>query len=94
MGGVTAWHCAENPFVLHNAQYIEAAYIPGVSERLQDQMADAWIRFARTGNPNGDGLPEWKTATGESLPTMLFGGETTVRVDHDLPLQRLFHEEL
>lgn len=93
-GGLTAWHCAENPFVLHNAAYIPAAWLPGVSERLQDQMADAWLRFAACGDPNGPGLPAWPKAEAGALPTMLFGERTAVRVDHDLALQRHFHGEL
>ena len=27
---------------------------------------DAWVRFASTGNPNGDGLIEWPIADGKT----------------------------
>lgn len=44
--GTVAWHNAEEPFVLHNVEYMETAYIPGVNERLQDQMSGAWVSLA------------------------------------------------
>ena len=81
--GTMAWHNAEEPYVFHNAEYIESAYIPGVSEKLQDSMCGAWAAFARNGDPNHDGLPEWPPVTAEKVPTMLFDHECEVRVDHD-----------
>lgn len=28
-------------------------------------MSSAWLNFARTGNPNAEGLPEWEPYTAE-----------------------------
>ena len=30
---------------------------------LSDRMVSYWTNFAKTGNPNGDDLPEWKPCT-------------------------------
>lgn len=88
--GTVAWHNAEEPYVFHNAEYIEAQYIPGVSERLQDQMSGAWVKFAQCGNPNTDLIPDWPVATAESVPTMCFDEVTDLRIDHDRELMEVY----
>ncbi len=42
---------------------------------LMERMMDAWIAFARTGNPNHKGLPEWKPYSAAERPTMIFDNE-------------------
>ncbi len=38
---------------------------------LQDKVAQAWVNFARTGNPSQPGL-EWKPYTTENPQAMVF----------------------
>ncbi len=88
-GGTTAWHNAEEQYVFHNACYIEASYIPGVTEELQDIMCDAWISFARTGDPNHVKMPVWKPVTPDHFETMIFDRKCEMRYDHDGKLYAL-----
>ena len=87
--GSLPWHNFDEAFMFHNAEYIETTYIPGVTERLQDQVAGAWVAFARTGNPNHELLPEWKAVTPDTVPTMLFDRECRVGVNHDKELMEI-----
>ena len=32
---------------------------------LSDRMVTYWTNFAKTGNPNSEGVPEWKPCTAE-----------------------------
>ena len=41
-------------------------------------MMDAWIAFARTGNPNTDSLPEWPAYDKDTRATMFIGPECKV----------------
>ena len=36
-------------------------------------MSAYWINFVKTGNPNGDGLPEWKPFSRTEGSVMEFG---------------------
>jgi para-nitrobenzyl esterase len=73
-------HALEIPFVFDN---VDATPLTGEGpERhaLAARMADAWIAFARTGNPNHEGLPEWPVYDAGKR-TMVFDLETRVEVD-------------
>jgi para-nitrobenzyl esterase len=39
-------------------------------------MSAAWVAFARTGNPNHRGIPQWPAFTGTERSTMVFGNDT------------------
>ncbi|HVN64907.1 MAG TPA: carboxylesterase/lipase family protein [Candidatus Binataceae bacterium] len=46
-----------------------------VPERLATQMQDAWLAFARTGNPACDSIGEWPAFDKSTRATMIFGEE-------------------
>ncbi len=46
---------------------------------LAATMCDAWVQFARTGDPNHERLPHWPAFSAETIPTMIF--DTVSRVD-------------
>ncbi len=47
-------------------------------QKLADQMSSVWIAFARTGNPNTDGVPEWPPFTSTQRATMVFDATSHV----------------
>lgn len=85
VGGAYAWHCSDIPFVFHNSERVPNCNIEGVTERLEDQMAGAWVSFAYTGNPNHAGLAKWEPY-GEKKATMVFDRESKCREDYDTAL--------
>ena len=38
-------------------------------------MSSYWVNFAKTGNPNGKGLPEWPAFDGQQPQTIDLGNE-------------------
>ncbi len=63
-------HALEMPFIFGNFQTDEDSVLRFAwseangqgREELSKRMMSYWANFARTGNPNGPGLPEWKQA--------------------------------
>ena len=78
-GKLGACHALELPFVFGTTK------IPGINkfagkgpdvDRVSEQMMDAWIAFARTGNPNAESIPDWPAYDTEKRAIMLFEKET------------------
>ena len=82
MGGMfKACHALEIPFVFNNP---DIAPFTGKGEdryALAADMSQAWINFARTGDPNGNGLPEWPAYDKEKRATMIFDAPCRVEAD-------------
>ena len=84
-GGVTAFHCAEIPFAFHalNEPHMRVATggVPAALA-LQDNVSQAWVNFARTGNPSQPGLA-WPPYSLARKQTMIFDTVSAVRVHDD-----------
>lgn len=82
-GGVLgAFHTLDIGLVFDNVQ-LPAARTgnTGEARALAGQMADAFIRLARTGDPNGGSLPAWPRYDLERRATMIF--DRDIRVEND-----------
>ena len=76
------FHAAEISFVFDNAGICDH-YSAGDPSAfvLSKQMSTAWVSFARTGNPNHAGLPNWPAYTPDTRRTMYFDTPCSVRND-------------
>jgi para-nitrobenzyl esterase len=84
-----AFHCAEIAFVFDNTDRCETMTGGGAEPRaLAGKMCDAWIQFARTGNPNHPQLPNWPVFSPETIPTMIFDHPSKVEMNPDGAEQR------
>lgn len=85
-GGRAPWHCSDIPFVFHNTELVPSANISGVTPQLEQQIFDAVLAFARTGNPQHSGIPTWPASTPQQENTMLFDSATRLTPNHDKAL--------
>jgi para-nitrobenzyl esterase len=78
-GKLKAFHTLDIPFVFENVDMATA--MTGANQSryaLQDRMSGAWATFARTGNPNVKGLPDWPAFDTARRATMLLDDECKV----------------
>jgi para-nitrobenzyl esterase len=90
-GGMTPFHCSEIGFVFHalNEPHMRLASGGGAASlALQDKVSQAWINFARTGNPSQPGLI-WEPYTVAGRETMIFDSVSGTRPYNDDRLQEL-----
>jgi para-nitrobenzyl esterase len=66
-------HALDIGFVFDNVAYSESMSGTGEEQQaIADMMSEAWLAFARTGNPNHDGLPDWAPYNADERATMVF----------------------
>jgi para-nitrobenzyl esterase len=58
------------------------------AQPLSEKMMDSWIAFAKTGNPNHEGIEEWSKYDINTRKTM-FLGKDTISVDDPMGKQRI-----
>jgi para-nitrobenzyl esterase len=73
-GRPMAFHCSDLSFVFDNMERCETMTGNGPAARaLSAQMSQAWINFARTGDPNHASIPKWNPVKdSDGGQTMIF----------------------
>lgn len=71
-GRMRAFHCIDICFWFYNTDLMFTHTGGGKRPRaLSTKMANSFIQFVKTGNPNGGGLPEWLPYSAEKGETMI-----------------------
>ena len=82
LGGMPrAFHCSDLPHCFANAERCSTTTgDTSEAQEVSNRMSQAWINFARTGNPSQPGLA-WPAYDPATVATMVF--DTRSRVEHD-----------
>jgi para-nitrobenzyl esterase len=80
-GKLKSPHALEIPFVFDT---VNSSGLTGDSPTrfaLAEKMSRTWLAFARSGNPNHEGIPNWPPYSTERRPTMMFDNQCRVEDD-------------
>ena len=80
-----AFHSGELPYAYDNLHMSPRPWT-AVDYRLADTMSSYWVNFAKNGDPNGKGLPEWLFCSPSNLKAMIFNTDVHLA---DLPDQKI-----
>lgn len=79
-GRAMSHHEIDMPLVFLNSDAIpQMSGGTPAARALSLKMADSWLAFAHTGDPNTKALPSWSAATAQAVPAMVF--DNTCRID-------------
>jgi para-nitrobenzyl esterase len=82
LGGLfKAGHAVELPFVFDTTDDMPVAGGRPDKYELAEVMSEAWIAFARNGDPNHPGIPKWEPYTANNRATMIFDVPCRTEVD-------------
>ena len=65
-GGLAAYHSSEIPYVFGALDLMHGYAWRPEDYKLSAEMQKYWTNFAKTGNPNAEGLPQWPVYKGDS----------------------------
>jgi len=92
-GGLRSPHALEIPLVFDNVETARNFVGRGdAPQRMADQMAPAWLAFARSGDPNTPALPYWPAYDAASRATMVFDLESRIETDPLSEVRRIMQD--
>jgi para-nitrobenzyl esterase len=97
-GALGATHIVDVPFVFNNFDWAVppiSRQDPGneVVQRIGATWSQALARFARTGNPNGAGLPFWPRYSPADRGCLVIDAEPHIEIDPDKAHRALWHKD-
>lgn len=75
--GLGAFHGLEIVYVFGNFDKVGKDTVDQADRELSQTMMDYWVTFAKTGNPNNSGHPEWPAYAVEGGQYQDLGGQVT-----------------
>ena len=84
-----AGHASEIPYVFDNLRERNGATIAPEDREVAKMMNTYWANFAKTGNPNGKGLPEWPVYDAKKNEVFEFKSDGSAGVISDFRKARL-----
>lgn len=80
IGFLGACHSCELPYVFHNLT--ETSVYGTIDEKLADNVCEAWVNFAKTGDPSSDSI-HWEEYEQADRLTMVIGNDSSFSVVSD-----------
>jgi para-nitrobenzyl esterase len=84
-----AAHASEIPYVFDNLRSRNGAAVPAKDQEVAKIMNGYWTNFAKTGDPNGNGLPKWPVYNPKKNEILEFRGDGSAAGEPDPKKARL-----
>ncbi|MEP7141408.1 MAG: carboxylesterase/lipase family protein [Ferruginibacter sp.] len=89
-GMYKAMHCMDLAFQFDNISRCQEMTGGGKEAcELANKISQAWINFAKNGDPNNKELPNWPKYTAENGATMIFDNKCEIKNHHDQELIKI-----